>query len=175
MNDAVERRLRAIEDAQAIIRLKAAYCDGWHRGWKPVPADGCERVLELFVENAIWDTSPFGRCEGREEFRQAFQALASQPLGLHCVTNPTSRLTTTALTEAVQQRRRRKAPGPRDGRSGAAKCLGDPKHPRGGFWAPRLTKRQDPMLQHARRAGLQAKPAGHLNPPRYLKASRQPT
>ena len=88
MNDALERRLTAIEDQQAIVRLKAAYCDGWDRGWKPIPADRCERVLELFVEGAIWDTSPFGRCEGREELRQAFQALASQPLGLHCVTNP---------------------------------------------------------------------------------------
>ncbi|HEV3111498.1 MAG TPA: nuclear transport factor 2 family protein [Candidatus Binataceae bacterium] len=91
MSDSLEQRLKAIEDAQAIAPLKAAYCDGWDR-WEPLPSDRCEAVLELFVEDAVWDAATYGRCEGRAQLRQAFKSMESQPIGLHCISNPDIRV-----------------------------------------------------------------------------------
>ena len=53
----IERRLRALEDVEAIKRLKArycAYCDDHY------DADG---IASLFVEDAIWDGGMRGKAE----------------------------------------------------------------------------------------------------------------
>jgi ketosteroid isomerase-like protein len=91
MSDSLEQRLRAVEDMQAVTALKAAYCDGWDR-WEPIPSNRCERVLELFVEDAVWDAATYGRCEGRAQLAQAFKSMQSQPIGLHCISNPDIRI-----------------------------------------------------------------------------------
>ena len=67
----LERRLQALEDAEAIRNLKARYaalCD------QQYDADG---IAALFTENATWDSLGLGRFEGREAIRGFFRG-ASQ-------------------------------------------------------------------------------------------------
>src|ERR1700720_3666361 len=63
----MERRLRALEDAEAIRNLKARYaalCD------KQYDADG---IAMLFTEDALWESPALGRFEGREAIRGFFR------------------------------------------------------------------------------------------------------
>lgn len=65
--EALERRVRILEDIEAIKKLKAQYayyCDDNYN------ADG---IASLFVEDGIWDGGDFGRYEGREEIRKFFR------------------------------------------------------------------------------------------------------
>ena len=55
----MERRLQALEDAEAIRNLKAryaAFCD------RQYDADG---IAALFTEDALWESPGLGRFEGR--------------------------------------------------------------------------------------------------------------
>jgi nucleotidyltransferase/DNA polymerase involved in DNA repair len=68
-----ERRLRALEDAEAIRNLKAHYaalCD------RQYDADG---IAALFTEDALWDSPAPGRFEGREAIR-AFDVVTGRDL-----------------------------------------------------------------------------------------------
>src|SRR6266446_10155954 len=59
----MERRLQALEDAEAIRNLKARYaalCDNQY------DADG---IAMLFTEDALWERPGLGRFEGREALR----------------------------------------------------------------------------------------------------------
>lgn len=63
----LERRLQALEDAEAIRNLKARYaalCD------RQYDADG---IAALFTEDAVWDSPGLGRFEGREAIRNFFR------------------------------------------------------------------------------------------------------
>jgi ketosteroid isomerase-like protein len=63
----LERRLQALEDAEAIRNLKSRYaalCD------KQYDADG---IAALFTEDAEWDSPGLGRFEGREAIREFFR------------------------------------------------------------------------------------------------------
>jgi uncharacterized protein (TIGR02246 family) len=63
----LERRLQALEDAEAIRNLKARYaalCD------RQYDADG---IAALFAEDATWDSPGLGRFEGREAIREFFR------------------------------------------------------------------------------------------------------
>src|SRR5437588_8014938 len=63
----MERRLQALEDAEAIRNLKARYaalCDNQY------DADG---IANLFTEDAVWESSTSGRFEGREAIRSFFR------------------------------------------------------------------------------------------------------
>jgi ketosteroid isomerase-like protein len=65
--DRIERRLQALEDAEAIRNLKAryaAFCDHQY------DADG---IASLFTENAVWESPALGRFEGREAIRNFFK------------------------------------------------------------------------------------------------------
>jgi ketosteroid isomerase-like protein len=56
----LERRLQALEDAEAIRNLKARYaalCDAQY------DADG---IAMLFTEDVLWESPGLGRFEGRE-------------------------------------------------------------------------------------------------------------
>ena len=67
----LERRLQALEDAEAIRNLKALYaalCD------KQYDADG---IAALFAADAVWESPGLGRFEGREAIRDFFRG-ASQ-------------------------------------------------------------------------------------------------
>jgi SnoaL-like protein len=74
----LERRLQALEDAEAIRNLKARYaalCD------QQYDADG---IAALFTEDAVWDSPGLGRFEGREAissfFRGASKIFSCHPL-----------------------------------------------------------------------------------------------
>jgi len=63
----LERRLQALEDAEAIRNLKARYaalCDAQY------DADG---IAALFTEDAVWESPGLGRFEGREAIRGFFR------------------------------------------------------------------------------------------------------
>jgi uncharacterized protein (TIGR02246 family) len=63
----IERRLQALEDAEAIRNLKARYaalCD------RQYDADG---IAALFTEDALWESPGLGRFEGREAIRNFFR------------------------------------------------------------------------------------------------------
>src|SRR3954462_10875073 len=65
--DRIERRLQALEDAEAIRNLKARYaalCDNQY------DADG---IASLFAEDAVWESPALGRFEGREAIRNFFR------------------------------------------------------------------------------------------------------
>src|ERR1700676_5310267 len=63
----MERRLQALEHAEAIRNLKAQYaalCDNQY------DADG---IAALFTEDALWESPALGRFEGREAIRGFFR------------------------------------------------------------------------------------------------------
>src|SRR5437762_12478842 len=81
----LERRLRVLEDIEAIKKLKrrdGAYCDNNY------DADG---IAALFTEEAVWDGGKFGRYEGREAIR-TFSRRAPRmfPYAIRQVMNPTT-------------------------------------------------------------------------------------
>jgi ketosteroid isomerase-like protein len=67
----IERRLRVLEDGEAIRNLKARYaalCDNQY------DADG---IASLFTEDAVWESPALGRYEGREAIRNFFRGASS--------------------------------------------------------------------------------------------------
>ena len=69
--DRLERRLRVLEDVEAIRNLKARYaalCD------RQYDADG---IAALFTEDALWDSPGLGRFEGREAIRSFFRGASA--------------------------------------------------------------------------------------------------
>ena len=67
----IERRLRVLEDGEAIRNLKARYaalCDNQY------DADG---IASLFTEDAVWESPALGRFEGREAIRNFFRGASS--------------------------------------------------------------------------------------------------
>jgi len=66
----MERRLQALEDAEAIRNLKSRYaalCDDNY------DANG---IAALFAEDATWESPGLGRFEGRDAIRRFFQGAA---------------------------------------------------------------------------------------------------
>jgi hypothetical protein len=80
--EALERRLRAVEDAEAIMRLKARYGQLVDARYdKKGPKSGPElealadQIAALFTADAIWDGGAgLGECRGRDAIRQRFLA-----------------------------------------------------------------------------------------------------
>ena len=67
----IERRLRVLEDAEAIRNLKARYaefCDSQY------DADG---IAMLFTEDALWESPGLGRFEGRQAIRNFFRGASA--------------------------------------------------------------------------------------------------
>ena len=63
----LEIRVKAVEDTNAIRNLKARYAELCDDNYNP---DG---IAALFVEDAVWESGPLGRFEGREAIRKFFQ------------------------------------------------------------------------------------------------------
>lgn len=67
----LERRLQALEDAEAIRNLKARYaalCDQQY---------DADRIAALFAEDALWESPGLGRFEGREAIRNFFRGASA--------------------------------------------------------------------------------------------------
>ena len=79
----MERRLRVLEDAEEIKRLKARYCAYCDDNYD------ADSIASLFVEDVIWDGGTFGKYVGREEIRDFFvNAPKMLPFAIHMVMNP---------------------------------------------------------------------------------------
>ena len=81
----LEHRVRALEDVEAIKRLKARYCLYCDDDHNP---DG---VAGLFVEDGVWDGGERrGRYEGREAIRRFFPEVGRQrySFSMHPALNP---------------------------------------------------------------------------------------
>jgi ketosteroid isomerase-like protein len=63
----LERRLRALEDAEAIRNLKALYAAHCDDNYNP------DAIAALFTEDAVWESPSLGRFEGREAIREFFR------------------------------------------------------------------------------------------------------
>src|SRR4051794_21078126 len=64
--ESLERRLQALEDAEAIRNLKARYaalCDNQY---------DADAIAMLFTEDALWESPALGRFAGREAIRSFF-------------------------------------------------------------------------------------------------------
>ena len=79
----LENRVRAVEDVDAIRNLKAtyaAYCDDNYNA---------DKIAELFVEDAVWESGGLGRFEGREAIRGFFRRASEiYTFALHYGLNP---------------------------------------------------------------------------------------
>ena len=79
----IELRLRALEDVEAIKRLKARYCAYCDDNYD------AENIAGLFVEDAVWDGGIRGKAEGREAIRNFFVNAPNRlPFAVHMVMNP---------------------------------------------------------------------------------------
>jgi uncharacterized protein (TIGR02246 family) len=63
----LERRLQALEDAEAIRNLKARYAALCDQKYDADP------IAALFTDDALWDSPGLGRFEGREAIRNFFR------------------------------------------------------------------------------------------------------
>jgi hypothetical protein len=89
MTKTIEERLRALEDREEIIKLKARYVNYNDGGWNGPTHAHPDEVADMFVENGIWDGTPTaGYAKGREQIRQLFRNFAVMPFIVHYVSNP---------------------------------------------------------------------------------------
>jgi ketosteroid isomerase-like protein len=79
----LERRIRVLEDIEAIKQLKYRYADACDRGYD------ADTLADLFTLDAIWEGDLFGRYEGREAIREFFRGVSANiPFAVHYMTNP---------------------------------------------------------------------------------------
>jgi hypothetical protein len=69
MSKTVEQRLAALEDIEAIRKLKARYCAACDDDHNP------ETLGPLFAEDASWEASNMGRAEGRAAIQEMLGAV----------------------------------------------------------------------------------------------------
>jgi ketosteroid isomerase-like protein len=81
--ETLERRIRRLEDIEAIKQLKAryaAYCDANY---------DANALAELFTEDAVWDGGALGRNVGREAIRQFFRGSSQRIIfAVHNILSP---------------------------------------------------------------------------------------
>jgi hypothetical protein len=71
-----EQRVALLEDIEDIRRLKGSFAmhfDDALNGGRPFPT---APVLALFIEDAVWSSTPFGKYEGRDAIRGFFENFA---------------------------------------------------------------------------------------------------
>jgi ketosteroid isomerase-like protein len=79
----LERRIRALEDIEAIKQLKYRYADACDRGYD------ADTLADLFTEDAIWDGGVFGRYDGQDAIRNYFRGVSSDIVfAMHYMMNP---------------------------------------------------------------------------------------
>jgi ketosteroid isomerase-like protein len=81
--EALEGRVRDLEATDSIRNLKARYAELCDDNYNP---DG---IAALFVEDAVWDSGPLGRFEGREAIREFFRGASKIfTFAIHYSLNP---------------------------------------------------------------------------------------
>ncbi|MEE2777580.1 MAG: nuclear transport factor 2 family protein [Acidobacteriota bacterium] len=76
-------RIGRLEDIEAIRRLKARYCYACDDGYDT------DTLVDLFVEDAVWDGGDLGVAVGREKIRRFFDNTpAVMPFAVHMVMDP---------------------------------------------------------------------------------------
>ena len=89
MGKTIEERLQALEDREAIIKLKAQYVNYNDGGWVGPTHTNPQAVADMFVEDGVWDGSPnSGYAKGRKAIKELFEAFGAVPFIVHYVTNP---------------------------------------------------------------------------------------
>ena len=79
----MERRVIALEDIEAIKRLKAEYCDICDDDHNQ------DRIVGIFAEDGIWEGKGIGRAQGHGEIRKLFKSFAERiSFSQHNVFNP---------------------------------------------------------------------------------------
>jgi hypothetical protein len=87
--DDLEKRLRVVEDREAIVKLKATYVNLNDGGWKGPTHQYPEEVARLFTADGIWDGRPdIGYARGTEDIKRLFGEFQVMPFIIHYVTNP---------------------------------------------------------------------------------------
>lgn len=83
MNSDIEVRLERLEAESEILALKSRYQYFCDQGYDP---DG---IASLFVENGVWQTTGFGRHEGRAAIHQFMAGVSEDlPWAWHATSNP---------------------------------------------------------------------------------------
>lgn len=81
----LEDRLQALEDIEAIRKLKARYCSACDDDHNP------ESLTALFTEDAVWEASGMARNEGHDEIYEYFANLRASGMirnSAHNAINP---------------------------------------------------------------------------------------
>ena len=79
----LQRRVQNLESANEIRNLKAEYAAACDDNYNP------DRIANLFVEDATWESEGLGRFEGREAIREFFRGISSHfVFALHYGLNP---------------------------------------------------------------------------------------
>jgi ketosteroid isomerase-like protein len=79
----LERRIKVLEDIEAIKQLKRRYCTYCDDSYD------ADALANLFTEDAVWDGGMRGKSEGREQIRVFFQRAPERlSFAVHMVMNP---------------------------------------------------------------------------------------
>lgn len=79
----LKQRLTALEDVEAIKRLKAEYCDICDDDHDQ------DRIVKIFAEDGIWEGKGVGRAQGHAELRKLFRGFQERiSFSQHNVFNP---------------------------------------------------------------------------------------
>ena len=90
----MEKRLRVLEDIEAIKRLKALYAEICDDRYDP------ERMKRLFTEDALWDGGDvWGVYRGREAIMGFFADAGKSITGVHFFVQPTIKITSDTTAE----------------------------------------------------------------------------
>lgn len=91
--DALEARLRLLEDRAAIAELTARYAIAANQGWAGVAVD-LAAFPELFAPDAVWQSQAMGlRVEGLEAILPAAErGTRATDFAMHSYTNPVIRI-----------------------------------------------------------------------------------
>ena len=80
---ALAKRIRRLEDIEAIKQLKARYCEICDDDHNP------DRVTSVFVEDGIWESEDFGQAQGHEAIRELFRGFRKLfNFSQHNISNP---------------------------------------------------------------------------------------
>ena len=82
-NGALERRITALEDLEAIKQLKARYCQICDDDHNP------DRITSIFAEDGVWEGRGIGKAQGHAEIRSLFEGFQKViSYSQHMVMNP---------------------------------------------------------------------------------------